>query len=121
MAVSEPFGLPTGSLTLMALISANPASSQSELARWAGITGPSLVGIIDDLEKRGLVTRERSSADRRRNMLVLTPEGEQTMQDLFAEVTQIEQPLRDELGKKDMELLVSLLERATAAVAREED
>ncbi len=121
MEVSEPFGLPTGSLTVIALISANPGSSQSELAHWAGITGPSLVGIIDDLEKRGIVTRERSSKDRRRNMLVLTAEGEQTMHNLFAEVTQIEKPLREELGKKDMALLVSLLERATAAVAREED
>ncbi len=117
ITVSEPFGLPTGSLTVMALVAANPGSSQAALAEQAGITGPSLVGIIDELEKRGLVARERSAEDRRRNMLVLSAKGQETMDALFAEVTDIEKPIRDELGEKDMARLTQLLDKAVNAVA----
>jgi DNA-binding MarR family transcriptional regulator len=116
LAVSEPAGLPTGSLTVMALIAANPGCAQVELAAMAGITSPSLVGIIADLEQRGLVARQRDAADRRRNMLVLTEAGEQTMADLFARVAPIEQPIRDALGKARLAQLTSLLDEALTAL-----
>ncbi len=118
ISVSEPFDLPTGSLTVMALVSANPGSSQADLAARAGITSPSLVGIIDDLEKRGLLSRERSPTDRRRNMLLLTKQGEKRMAELFATVTEIEQPIRDALGPRDLAKLAALLDRAVEAVGR---
>lgn len=118
IAVSEPFGLPTGSLTVMALVDANPGSSQAALAAQAGITGPSLVGIIGDLEKRGLVTRERSTEDRRRNMLVLSDDGKAMLDSLFAEVNGIEAQIRDELGTKDMAQLAQLLDRAIEAMGQ---
>lgn len=114
---SEPYGLPTGSLTVMALIAANPGCSQVQLAALAGITGPSLVGIIAELEGRGLLSRERDSADRRRNMVVLTQAGREKMETLFAAVTVIEQPVREALGAADMARLISLLDRAVAALA----
>ncbi|MXO71180.1 MarR family winged helix-turn-helix transcriptional regulator [Alteraurantiacibacter buctensis] len=113
---SEPYGLPTGSLTVMALIAANPGCSQVQLAALAGITGPSLVGIIAELEERGLLSRERDSADRRRNMVVLTAAGRQTMEALFATVTEIEKPVRDALGPQDMAMLIALLDRAIGAL-----
>jgi DNA-binding MarR family transcriptional regulator len=116
ISVSEPYGLPLGSLTVMSLISGNPGSSQKQLADWAGITGPGLVGIVDDLEARGLVTRIRSQEDRRRNELVLTEEGKKTMTGLFAVVTEIEAPMRDALGDDDMAALVRLLDKAIAAL-----
>lgn len=116
ISASQPFDLPTGSLTVMALVAANPGSSQADLAVQAGITGPSLVGIIDELEKRGLVARERSAQDRRRNMLVLSDEGQSTLEALFGEVTMIEGSIRDALGEKDMAQLNNLLDRAIAAL-----
>lgn len=99
----------------MALVSANPGSSQSDLAEMAGITGPSLVGIIDELEKRGLLMRTRSNRDRRRNMVVLTDEGEATLKKLFGLVTDIEGPIREELGEEDLQVFIRLLDRAICA------
>ncbi len=113
---SEPHGLPTGSLTVMALIAANPGCSQVQLAALAGITGPSLVGIIGELEERGLLSRERDSADRRRNMVVLTAAGREKMETLFAAVTEIEKPVRVALGAQDMATLIALLDRAISAL-----
>lgn len=118
LEVSAPFGLPTGSLTVMALVSANPRSSQAELADLAGITCPSLVGILDELQRRGFVTRSRDEKDRRRNLLLLTPEGHALLERLFATVTGIEAPVRDELGESGMAQLTALLDRAILALDR---
>lgn len=116
--MSEPFGLPTGSLTVMSLINQNPGSSQKELADMAGITGPGLVSVVDELENRGLVTRERSSTDRRRNMLVLTNKGERTMASLFDAVKEIEGPIREELSAQELETFIALLDRAVDSLTK---
>lgn len=121
IAVSEPFGLPTGSLTIMCLIAANPGSSQKELAEWAGITSPGLVGVVDELETKGLVARVRSLVDRRRNSLVLSEEGQQKMATMLAAVSQIEAPIRDALGPDDMHRLVDLIDRAVQALQKHKD
>ena len=116
IAASEPFGLPTGSLTIMSLIAQNPGSSQKELADKAGITGPGLVSLVDDLERQELVRRDRSTTDRRRNMLVLTDKGEKTVADMFKVVTQIEAPIREELSQKELDQLISLIDRVLKAL-----
>lgn len=116
LQISEPFGLPTGSLTVMALVAANPGGSQADLAALAGITRPGLVGLIDELESRGFITRVRDAADRRRNLLELTPTGHAQMETMFATVTGIEAPLRDALGPDGMAQLTALLDKAILAL-----
>lgn len=116
ITVSAPHGLPTGSLTVLALMAANPGSSQVALAARAGINKSALVGIVDELERRGLAARDRSTTDRRRNTLTVTPAGDAAMQALFAAVTAEEAPIRDALGPRDMAQLLDLLDRALAAL-----
>ena len=116
IAASDPFGLPTGSLTIMSLIAQNPGSSQKELADKAGITGPGLVSLVDDLERQGLVRRDRSTTDRRRNMLVLTDKGEKTVAEMFKVVSQIEAPIREELSPKELDQLIGLIDRVLKAL-----
>src|SRR6187431_3429450 len=116
IAVSAPYGLPTGSLTVLALIAANPGSSQSALAKRAGLNKSALVGIVDQLEAKGLAARDRSASDRRRNQVTVTPAGEAAMQALFVAVTGAEGPIRDALGSADFEVLLALLDRAIAAL-----
>jgi DNA-binding MarR family transcriptional regulator len=116
IAVSAPHGLPTGSLTVLSLVAANPGSSQTALAERAGLNKSALVGIIDQLEQRGLIARDRSTTDRRRYGVTVTPEGEQAMQALFAAVNEEERPVRDALGAADMGVLLALLDRAIGAL-----
>ncbi|MEO6386813.1 MAG: MarR family winged helix-turn-helix transcriptional regulator [Croceibacterium sp.] len=116
IAVSAPHGLPTGSLTVLSLVAANPGSSQTALARRAGLNKSALVGIVDQLEQRELISRDRSAADRRRYGLTITGAGASAMQALFAAVSQEEKPLRDALGLRDMTVLLELLDRAIAGL-----
>lgn len=116
IAVSAPYGLPTGSLTVLALIAANPGSSQSAVARRAGLNKSALVGIVDQLESKGLAARDRSASDRRRNQVTVTRAGEAAMQALFAAVSREEQPIHAALGAEDMATLLALLDRAIGAL-----
>jgi DNA-binding MarR family transcriptional regulator len=116
IAASAPYALPTGSLTVLALIAANPGSSQSALARRAGLNKSALVGIVDQLEAKGLAARDRSESDRRRNQITVTAAGEAAMQALFVAVAAEESVIRDALGGADLAVLLGLLDRAIAAL-----
>ncbi len=116
IAALEEFGLPTGSLTVLSLIAANPGSSQTVLARAAGLNQSALVGIVDELEKRGLAARDRSASDRRRNQLSVTPAGEAAMKAMFDRVRTGEEAVRDALGAAEHAKLLELLDRANAAL-----
>nr|WP_227467508.1 MarR family transcriptional regulator [Nocardioides lijunqiniae] len=53
--------------------------AQAELARHLGISGPSVVEIVDQLERRGALERRRSTTDRRTQLLHLLPLGEELL------------------------------------------
>jgi len=116
IAALEDFGLPTGSLTVLSLVAANPGSTQTVLARAAGLNKSALVGIVDELEKHGLAARDRSARDRRRNLLTVTPAGEAAMRTMLARVDGGEAKVREALGKRDHAALLDLLDRAYAAL-----
>lgn len=72
---TESLGVTAHQATLLAGISNAPGLSLRELARMEGISAPSLSGHVDRLETAGLLRRVRSTDDRRRVGLELTPEG----------------------------------------------
>ena len=120
IAVSAPHELPTGSLTVLALIAANPGRSQTALADRAGLNKSALVGIVDQLEKRGLAERVRVSTDRRRYRVTVTPAGKEMIDTLFSLVDPAEWPIRDALGERGMATLLSLLDQAIVALEESE-
>ena len=72
---TEGFGVTSQQVTLLSLVRSRPGLSLRELAVEEGISAPSLSGHVDRLEAAGLLRRVRSSDDRRRVGLELTPEG----------------------------------------------
>lgn len=64
---------------ILTFISRTPEASLSDLAEHIGLTLPTLSKIVDGLVTRQLVSRESSSADRRRISLGLTPAGKAMM------------------------------------------
>ncbi len=75
----------------------------AEVSRAVGVGPATITGILDRLERSGLVHRERRSRDRRKVSLVLTPEGRERMttrslQDQFVEaILALDQSERDEM------------------------
>ncbi|MEW5863150.1 MAG: MarR family transcriptional regulator [Pseudomonadota bacterium] len=67
-------GLSPGRVGLLVLIDANPGVTQSRLAEAVRRDRSTMVGVLDQLEARGLIERRRG-ADRRTNGLWLTRAG----------------------------------------------
>ena len=60
---------------VLSFVSAAEGLSQQELADRLGLDPTIIVGLVDTMEDRGLMTRTRDAADRRRNVLGLTSTG----------------------------------------------
>ena len=55
----------------------------ADLAEKAGVTRATVTGLVDTLERDGLVTREHDSGDRRMMLIHLTPKGHSALQEIL--------------------------------------
>lgn len=98
----------------------------AELAEAAGVTRATMTGLIDTLERDGLVRRVPDPQDRRTMSVRLTPKGESFLHDLlpshFQLMASLMQPLDESERKTMLGLLNKLLNHASAlAGANTED
>jgi len=95
-------------------IHANEGKNQRELASHLGVVPSRLVVLLDELETKGLVTRERSAQDRRSQQLQLTRKGSL----LLKKVEQIAMAHDAELGSSltapERETLIELCAKLAA-------
>ncbi|WP_209595752.1 MarR family transcriptional regulator [Ruegeria sp. HKCCSP351] len=83
----RPFDLRMLTYTALVLIVDNPGLRQSQLADAMDIERPNLVVIIDELERRELIVRDRVPTDRRAYALRTTLAGRQLYEKAVAAVT----------------------------------
>jgi DNA-binding MarR family transcriptional regulator len=95
--------------TALVLIVDNPGLRQSQLADAMDIERPNLVVILDELERRELITRDRVPADRRAYALQVTLSGRQLYDSAVAAVTAHEEQLLQGLDDEARETLVVAL------------
>jgi DNA-binding MarR family transcriptional regulator len=110
------FDLRPGRFAALALIAWNPGISQTALGRASGRDKSSLTPALNDLAKRGLVNRRRSSRDRRSYTLSLTPKGERLLDVLMAHASAHDRRLDEIVGVKNKAELVRTLRRIAMAV-----
>ncbi|MGF6596887.1 DNA-binding MarR family transcriptional regulator [Paraburkholderia sp. GAS448] len=68
-------GITSTQASILFMVASGKCLLAAELAREYGIDASAVTRLIDRLEKRGLLSRVRSSEDRRAVRLALTPEG----------------------------------------------
>lgn len=68
-------GLSMRDLLVLSFAAVLDGMSQQELSDRLGLDPTLVVGLVDGLEERDLVRREKDPDDRRRNMVVLTDDG----------------------------------------------
>ncbi|CAN7352199.1 MarR family winged helix-turn-helix transcriptional regulator [Pseudoduganella sp. LjRoot289] len=80
--------------SVLSLLKANPNINQKRLSEAVNVSPPNLAILLDKLQQRGLLLRQRSPLDRRSQTLALTPAGlamcskaEKTAGDLEADAT----------------------------------
>lgn len=69
-------GLSAREFLVLSFVRAADGLSQQELSARLGLDPTIVVGLVDALEERGLMQRQRDPADRRRNVLSVTVAGD---------------------------------------------
>ncbi|HEY2505966.1 MAG TPA: MarR family transcriptional regulator [Streptosporangiaceae bacterium] len=93
-----PFGIDGRELAILTVLAAGAPLSQQQAAERLGVDRTTMVALIDALETKGLVSRQRSPEDRRRNLVQLTPPGEDCLRRATKARDQVEREFLAPLG-----------------------
>jgi DNA-binding MarR family transcriptional regulator len=88
----------------------------NELADAAGITASTATRILDALERRGIVMRTPSAADRRAIAVTLTREGRRLFESQHAWVRERERAMYDQLPPRERPIAARGLRRLTELI-----
>jgi len=112
-------GLTPGRFSLLVLLRTNPGINQTDLSRGVGVDKSTLTPALDQLEKKGLILRQRTAADRRTYSLSLSQAGEQLLTELMAKVEQHEKNIVAGLTPSERVTLNRLLKKVARSLGSE--
>lgn len=104
-----PLGLDPNRFGLLVHVARIEGQSQQRLAEVLGIHQNTMVGIIDDLEARGLVQRRRHPNDRRAYAIHLTPAARELLPAASRVADEQETRLLNKLSEAERAKLIELL------------
>jgi DNA-binding MarR family transcriptional regulator len=111
-ATLEPGGLRPRHLVALRLLSEGGPTSQQALAASLSLDPSNVVGLLNELEERQLITRRRDPADRRCHIVELSPRGEDELCRAYGRLRLIEDDLFSALSAAERATLYDLLVRA---------
>ena len=91
-------------------------STPSDLAEKAGVSRATMTGLIDGLERDGLVQRLTDASDRRKSTIKLTAEGQAKLDDVMPGYYQKVKQLMRVLTLSQRDALVAQLKLLTANI-----
>ena len=110
-------GLTHAQFDIIATLGNTPGMSYKELGERTLITKGTHTGVIERLEQKGLVLRERSNDDKRSFFVRLTPAGEGVFGDVFPKVVAHGKQLFAHYGAADFDALENELRRLRDQIA----
>jgi DNA-binding MarR family transcriptional regulator len=113
--VLAPRGLSFGAFTLLFCLRVWGPLEVREAAERMAVSRPTVSGVADTLERRGLITRRDHPADARRRSLALTGPGEQAFAERFPAVNRYEEAACRGLAPEESVELARLLRKLVHA------
>jgi MarR family transcriptional regulator for hemolysin len=95
-----------------------PEARQTDLAQAIGISQPSTVRVLDQLEAAGLVTRSQDPDDKRTNRVSLTEAGHAQFLLIEARLTALREQLFEGVAVSDIETVAQTLDTLAARIAQ---
>jgi len=102
--------LPMWGYIVLTALGAEPMRTQAALARSIGADKTRIIGVLDDLQERGLIEREPDPTDRRVRLLRLTAAGRRLHGQARAAIRQEEERLLSGLSAADRSAFLRALQ-----------
>jgi len=117
-ALLAPHGLSEGRFVLLFLLdAASDPLAPNTLAEQAGITRATVTGLLDGLEREGLVKRHANANDRRALYIQLTRKGKRVAKTVFEQHSHWIASLYGNLSAAERKQLAALLEKVAGNLA----
>jgi DNA-binding MarR family transcriptional regulator len=97
-----------GYMVLTGLVD-HPVRTQAALAQAINADKSRIIGVLDDLQQRGLIRRQADAADRRVHLLSLTADGDRLRRSVQAAIRRAEQDVLTVLPEADREVFLRSL------------
>jgi len=107
--VLKPHDLRMVTFSTLVLIVDNPGMRQSQLADALAIERPNLVVILDELERRDLISRDRVPTDRRAHALKATFKGRRLFEKALRDVKDHEDRVMAKMGLDDRARVIAAM------------
>ena len=114
-AEAAEIGLTSSQLQVLGYIFHHGRSSIGDVAEGLGITHPAAVKLVDRIERKGLVRRVESEADRRVSLVELTASGKELAGRVLSKPTKLLERAIARLERRDLESVMRGLEVLLAA------
>jgi DNA-binding MarR family transcriptional regulator len=111
MEAYDEIGLHPYHGAILLVVADGSRETQGAIADALGYDRGQLVGLLDELEERGLVERRRDPDDRRRHLVELTPEGNRTLRRLRVLAREMDDDFLAPLSEDERATLHALLLR----------
>jgi len=105
----ERFGLTGAKWKIIAVLSIKEGITQKHIADMLFVEAPTLVSVIDKMEKEGYVRRESDPNDRRNNLIFMTKKSKDIVDPIIDSILEIRNMGLDKISKKDMEAAKKVL------------
>lgn len=117
-ARARQMGLTLSRARLLVQLAREDGQSQIQLAQLLDVEQPSIVGLVDALEKAGMVERRADTSDRRQRNVHLTPAAREQAADLLAYVARIRADILRDIPTEEIRCASEVLTRVLANIDR---
>ncbi|MBF6177167.1 transcriptional regulator SlyA [Nocardia otitidiscaviarum] len=121
LPILERNGLSMWGYSVLLGLGEDPVYTQAALAKRINADKTRIIAVLDDLQRRGLITRTPDPADRRARLLSLTPEGRAIRDRAQREIQEREERLLSQLTPADRTAFLRALQRLSDAVRDQPD
>lgn len=110
-ASAKPGDMTHRQLLVLTLLRDRGRMAQQQIRDVFGLDASNVVGLLNELEERGLAVRRRDPADRRRHIVELTDVGVAALEETYARLAIVEDDILRSLTNEDRHHLHHLLLR----------
>lgn len=116
-----PFNITPGQYGVLRCLWENSACTPKEIAQILRLENSTVSGVLDRMEKKGLIKRELDFNDRRSIRVVLTPEGASMRDGVLQVIDQLNKQVLDVLTPEERRVFIDSLRKIGEVQLEPED